>query len=203
MSPPWDFNLWDNLDEESVRLTQTSEFWIQVQSEADGLDIVQPASYSDSLQDSEEDWGIIETPDEPHKEVKVLHDCMWAGSCTDLQPSNTFVPSEFIPPGQSLLRRDLSPSRPDTPPSLDGDEPPQFRHAVDVATTARRLLRDSVVAVAADHSYTARQQFDCLGVQTPSDSGESGMYLCFYNILSFQYVFCNINFGSPDSGTRW
>lgn len=186
MSPPFDFNLWDNLDEESVRLTQTSEFWIQVQSEAEGLDIVPPANFSDSLQDSDEDWSIIGATEEAHRDIKVLHDCMWAGSCNDLS-SNTFVPSDLIPttPGQSLLRRDISPvrpDRPDTPPSLDGDEPPQFRHAVDVAITARRLLRDTAVSVAADHSYTlARQQFDCLGVQTPSDSGESGM---FYHISS-------------------
>lgn len=177
MTPPFDFNLWDNLDEDSVRLTQTSEFWIQVQSEAETFDLVPPNNFYDALQD-DEDWSIL-PPEEAHKDTKVLHDCMWAGSCTDLPIlNNTFVPADLISatPGQSLLRRDISPSRPDTPPSLDGDEPPQFRHAVDVASTARRLLRDTAVAVAADHSYTlARQQpvSDYLGVQTPSDSCES------------------------------
>lgn len=185
MSPPFDFTLWDNLDEESARLTETSEFWIQVQSEAEGFDLVPPDNLygSDALQDNEEDWSIL-PPEEAHKDIKILHDCMWAGHCTDkdTQINNTFVPTDLMSatPGQSLLRRDMSPSRPDTPPSLDGDEPPQFRHTVDVAGTARRLLRDSAVAVAADHSYTlARQQpnSDWLGVQTPSDSCESGKAL--------------------------
>lgn len=193
MTPPFDFNLWDNLDEDSVRLTQTSEFWIQVQSEAETFDLVPPNNMYDALQD-DEDWSIL-PPEEAHKDTKVLHDCMWAGSCTDLPIlNNTFVPSDLISatPGQSLLRRDMSPSRPDTPPSLDGDEPPQFRHAVDVASTARRLLRDTAVAVAADHSYTlARQQpvSDWLGVQTPSDSCESGMYS--FEIFIYIY-FCKV-----------
>lgn len=182
MTPPFDSGLelvtWDCHEvEDSVRLlTQTSDFWAQVQVEADGIELVQPANFSDSFQESEEDWRITESPQDPPKEKIVHHDCMWAGSCGDSgHPTNTFVPSEPIPatPGQSLLRRDISPSRPDTPPSLDGDEPPLFRHAVDVTGTALRLLRDSA-AVAADHSYTlARQNFDYLGVQTPSDSGES------------------------------
>lgn len=183
MSPPLldtqllQFDIWETLDEESMQLTQTSEFWTQVQDEADRLDLVPPANLSDSFPDSDEDWRVTETPEEdPHKDSIVHHDCMWAGSCVDsVHPSNTFVPSDLIAatPGQSLLRRDMSPSRPETPPSLDGDEPPQFRHAVDVAGTALRLLRDSA-AVAADHSYTlARQNLECLGVQTPSDSCES------------------------------
>ncbi|XP_072947786.1 uncharacterized protein [Epargyreus clarus] len=179
MSPPIDlfqFNIWDNsLDQESMELTQTSEFWAQVQYEAERLDLVPPADMSNIISDSEVDWRIMDTP-EDHKDNIVHHDCMWAGSCGDsVHPSNTFVPSDLITttPGQSLLRREMSPPRPETPPSLDGDEPPQFRHAVDVAGTALRLLRDSA-AVAADHSYTlARQHFDCLGVQTPSDSCES------------------------------
>ncbi|KAG6456990.1 myc proto-oncogene protein [Manduca sexta] len=167
------FDIWESLDEDSMRLTQTSEFWTQVQYDSDRIDIVQPANFSDSYQESEDDWRIAESPEDPHKDNIVHHDCMWAGSCVDSgHPTNTFVASDPIPatPGQSLLRRDISPSRPDTPPSLDGDEPPQFRHTVDVAATALRL----VTAVAADHSYTlARQHFDYLGVQTPSDSGES------------------------------
>lgn len=185
MSPPFDsfvqFDMWEALDEDSLRLTETSEFWTQVQYEADRLDLVPPANFSDPLQDSDEDWRIIDTPEEPHKENIVHHDCMWAGSCVDsVHPSNTFVSSDPITtpttPGQSLLRRDRSPSRPETPPSIDGDEPPQFRHSVDVAGTALRLLRDSAV-VAADHSYTlARRHLDYLGVQTPSDSCESGQY---------------------------
>lgn len=191
MSPPLldshllQFDIWETLDEESMQLTQTSEFWTQVQYEADRLDLVPPASLSDSFPDSDEDWRIAETPEDPHKDNIVHHDCMWAGSCADsVHPSNTFVPSDLIPatPGQSLLRRDMSPSRPETPPSLDGDEPPQFRHAVDVAGTALRLLRDSA-AVAADHSYTlARQNLECLGVQTPSDSCESGQYISIISI---------------------
>ncbi|XP_061715537.1 myc proto-oncogene protein [Cydia pomonella] len=172
------FDFWDTLDEESMELTQTSEFWTQVQYEAERLDLVPPADL-EMIQD-ELDWRILDAPEElEHKENIVHHDCMWAGSCVDsVHPTNTFVPSELSRtatpgPGQSLLRRDMSPPRPDTPPSLDGDEPPQFRHAVDVVGTAQRLLRDSA-AVAADHSYTlARQQFDNLGVQTPSDSCES------------------------------
>ncbi|XP_032520442.1 myc proto-oncogene protein [Danaus plexippus] len=181
MSPPIDAHIlhldaWENLDQESMELTHTSEFWTQVQYETDRLDLIPPSDLSNLLTDSESDWRITETPEEPHKDNIVHHDCMWAGSCIDsVHPSNTFVKSELISPspGQSLLRRDQSPPRPDTPPSLDGDEPPQFRHAVDVAGTALRLLRDSA-AVAADHSYTlARQHFDCLGVQTPSDSCES------------------------------
>ncbi|KAJ8716327.1 hypothetical protein PYW08_013612 [Mythimna loreyi] len=182
MSPPFDafvqFDMWEALDEDSLRLTQTSEFWTQVQYEADRLDLVPPANFSDPLQDSDEDWRIAESPEEPHKENIVHHDCMWAGSCVDsVHPGNTFVPTDPTTtpttPGQSLLRRDMSPSRPETPPSIDGDEPPQFRHSVDVAGTALRLLRDSAV-VAADHSYTlARRHLDYLGVQTPSDSCES------------------------------
>ncbi|CAG4950902.1 myc proto-oncogene protein [Colias croceus] len=179
MSPPIDahilqFDVWESLDEESMNLTQTSEFWTQVQYEAERLDLVPPANFTNLLQESEGDWRITETPEE-HKDNIVHHDCMWAGSCIDSGHPNTFVPTDLTTaaPGQSVLRRDMSPARPDTPPSLDGDEPPQFRHAVDVAGTALRLLRDSA-AVAADHSYTlARQHFDYLGVQTPSDSGES------------------------------
>ncbi|CAH2265687.1 myc proto-oncogene protein [Pararge aegeria] len=181
MSSPIDahilqFDGWDTLDEESLELTQTSEFWTQVQYETERLDLLSPSNLTNILQDSDVDWRITESPEELHKENIVHHDCMWAGSCIDsVHPTNTFVPSDLITatPGQSLLRRDASPARPDTPPSLDGDEPPQFRHAVDVAGTALRLLRDSA-AVAADHSYTlARQHIDYLGVQTPSDSCES------------------------------
>lgn len=182
MSPPLDaqifqFDIWETLDEESMELTQTSEFWTQVHYEAERLDLVPPADDQD-LQDSDVDWRIMDTPDDPpeSKENIVHHDCMWAGSCIDsVHPSNTFVPTDLIEPGQSLLRRDLSPARPDTPPSLDGDEAPQFRHVVDVTGTALRLLRDSA-AVAADHSYTIARHHhtDCLGVQTPSDSCESG-----------------------------
>lgn len=174
------FDMWETLDEESMELTQTSEFWTQMTYEAERFEFVPPAD-SQGLQESEEDWRVLDTPEEEeevHKDNIVHHDCMWAGSCLDsVHPSNTFVPTDLIStttPGQSLLRRDMSPARPETPPSLDGDEPPQFRHAVDVAGTALRLLRDSA-AVAADHSYTlARQHFDYLGVQTPSDSCESG-----------------------------
>ncbi|XP_023938635.1 myc proto-oncogene protein [Bicyclus anynana] len=177
MSPPLDilhFDGWETLDEETMELAQT-EFWTQVQYETDRLDLLSPSNLS-LLNDSDSDWRIAESPEELHKENIVHHDCMWAGSCIDsVHPTNTFVPSDLITatPGQSLLRREASPARPDTPPSLDGDEPPQFRHAVDVAGTALRLLRDSA-AVAADHSYTlARQHIDYLGVQTPSDSCES------------------------------
>lgn len=185
MSPEIDaqilaFDVWETLDEESMELTQTSEFWAQVQYEAERLDLVPPENFQDLVPENETDWSIMETQEEQRENTEniVHHDCMWAGSCADsVHPGNTFVPADFTPatPGQSLLRRDnvMSPPRPDTPPSLDGDEPPQFRHAVDVAGTALRLLRDSA-AVAADHSYTSRQQFDNLGVQTPSDSCESG-----------------------------
>ncbi|KAL4706204.1 hypothetical protein ACJJTC_018388 [Scirpophaga incertulas] len=191
MSPDMDtqilaFDIWETLDQESMELTQTSEFWTQVQYEADRLDLVPPNDFQDLVPENETDWRIEDTQPPPpeeeeeepeHKENIVHHDCMWAGSCADsVHPGNTFVPSDFTPvtQGQSLLRRDnMSPPRPETPPSIDGDEPPQFRHAVDVAGTALRLLRDSA-AVAADHSYTCRQQFDNLGVQTPSDSCESG-----------------------------
>lgn len=180
MSPPIDanilqFDVWETLDEESMELTQTSEFWTQIQCEAE--DLLSPSTLTSISNDSDLDWAISESSEELHKDNIVHHDCMWAGSCLDsVHPSNTFVPSDLISttPGQSLLRREASPPRPDTPPSMDGDEPPQFRHAVDVAGTALRLLRDSA-AVAADHSYTlARQHIDYLGVQTPSDSGESG-----------------------------
>lgn len=182
MSPPppiepniLQFDFWETLDEVTMEMTQTSEFWTQVEYEVDRLDLVAP----DGLQDSDSDWRVSNSPDE-HKDNIVHHDCMWAGSCVDsAHPSNTFVPSELISahPGQSLLRRDVSPPRPETPPSLDGDEHPcPFEHVVDVAGAARRLLRDSA-AVAADHSYTlARQRIDYLGVQTPSDSCESGWY---------------------------
>ncbi|CAH2040020.1 unnamed protein product, partial [Iphiclides podalirius] len=182
MSPPppidpniLQFDIWETLDEVTMEMTQTSEFWTQVECEVDRLDLVPPAGLQ-SLQDSDSDWRIADSPDE-HKDNIVHHDCMWAGSCADsVHPSNTFVPSELISahPGQSLLRRDVSPPRPETPPSLDGDEHPcPFEHVVDVAGAARRLLRDSA-AVAADHSYTlARQRIDYLGVQTPSDSCES------------------------------
>lgn len=180
------FDVWETLDEESMELTQTSEFWTQVQYETDRMDMG-PTSDLNSIQPDDIDWRIIDTPEEQHKDNIVHHDCMWAGSCIDSKhPSNTFVPSDLITatPGQSLLRRDTSPPRPDTPPSLDGDEPPQFRHAVDVAGTALRLLRDSA-AVAADHSYTLARQhnMDYLGVQTPSDSCESGQYTFLIFIL--------------------
>lgn len=178
------FDLWETIPDDTIEMT--TEFWLQCQLEADRLemDLVPPADL-DGLSAEDPDWRIMETQQEEeepeeHKENIVHHDCMWAGSCVDsVHPTNTFIPSELIraptpAPGQSLLRRDMSPNRPDTPPSMDGDEPPQFRHTVDVVGTAQRLLRDSA-AVAADHSYTlARQQFDGLGVQTPSDSGESG-----------------------------
>ncbi|RVE47280.1 hypothetical protein evm_008077 [Chilo suppressalis] len=159
MSPEIDaqilaFDIWETLDQESMELTQTSEFWTQVQIEAERLDLVPPENFQDIQPENENDWRIMETTEEQ-------------------QPTENIVHHDSTP-GQSLLRRDnMSPPRPETPPSLDGDEPPQFRHAVDVAGTALRLLRDSA-AVAADHSYTlARQQFDNLGVQTPSDSCES------------------------------
>ncbi|KAI5644156.1 helix-loop-helix DNA-binding domain-containing protein [Phthorimaea operculella] len=181
MSPPLDaqifqFDLWETLDDESLELAQTSEFLMQFHNEAEMLDLVPPAE-PQGADENDVDWRITEEAPEEHKENIVHHDCMWAGSCVDTSPiRNTFVPTDLIStttPGQSLLRRDMSPARPETPPSLDGDEPPQFRHAVDVAGTALRLLRDSA-AVAADHSYTlARQHFDYLGVQTPSDSCES------------------------------
>lgn len=185
MSPPFEFDLlWDvglgDLDEESVTLAQTSDFWNQIEYEAHRWDLVPPA-YADLLHDTDEDWRIMDTPEETPTENVVHHDCMWAGAWVDsVHPGNTFVPTDPMmtptTPGQSLLRRDMSPSRPETPPSIDGDEPPQFRHSVDVAGTALRLLRDSAV-VAADHSYTlARRQMDHLGVQTPSDSCESGQY---------------------------
>ncbi|CAK1550939.1 unnamed protein product [Leptosia nina] len=175
MSPPIDilqFDVWESLDEESMNLSQTSEFWTQVEYEADRLD---SPNYN-LLQDSDEDWRVAETPEE-HKDNIVHHDCMWAGSCTDGSGlPNTFVPTDMMTaaPGQSVLRRDMYPPRPETPTSLNGDdEPPQFLHTVDVAGTALRLVRDSA-AVAADHSYTLiRQHVDYLGVQTPSDSGES------------------------------
>ncbi|NP_001243937.1 myc proto-oncogene protein [Bombyx mandarina] len=210
MSPPLDsqllhFDIWESLDEESMRLTQTSEFWTQVQYEAERLDLVPPANLSDHLQDSDEDWRIEETHEDPHKDNIVHHDCMWAGSCVDsVHPSNNFVPSDHIPatPGQSLLRRDISPSRPDTPPSLDGDEPPQFRHAVDVAGTALRLLRDSA-AVAADHSYTlARQHRDYLGVQTPSDSGESEEEIDVVSLGTTQQPFAPTTTTTPNNMLR-
>ncbi|XP_068618293.1 myc proto-oncogene protein-like [Battus philenor] len=169
------FDIWETLDEVTMEMTQTSEFWAQVENEVDRLDLVPPANM-DSIEDDDTDWHVTESPEE-HKDNIVHHDCMWAGSCVDsVHPSNTFVPSDLISatPGQSLLRRDISPPRPETPPSLDGDEHPcPFEHVVDVVGAARRLLRDSA-AVAADHSYTlARQRVDYLGVQTPSDSCES------------------------------
>ncbi|VVC91022.1 myc proto-oncogene protein [Leptidea sinapis] len=180
MSPPLDSHMlqldaWESLDEESMNLSLTSEFWTQMQYEAERLDLLPTAHFTNLLQENDGDWRIADTPEE-HKDNIVHHDCMWAGSCADsVHPTNTFVPTDLMTatPGQSLLRREMSPPRPETPPTLDGDEPPQFRHAVDVAGTALRLLRDSA-AVAADHSYTlARQHFDYLGVQTPSDSCES------------------------------
>ncbi|CAB3260233.1 unnamed protein product [Arctia plantaginis] len=150
-----------------------------VQYEADRIDLVPPVDYQyiDPFEDSDDIWRVIAHPEEEIQPENIInHDCMWAGDDA-INPSNTFVPSDPITtpttPGQSLLRRDMSPSRPDTPPSIDGDEPPQFRHTVDVAGTALRLLRNSAV-VAADHSYTlSRRNMDNLGVQTPSDSGES------------------------------
>ncbi|KPJ07478.1 Myc protein [Papilio machaon] len=182
MSPPildpniLQFDIWETLDEVTMEMASTSEFWTQVDYEVDRLDFV-PPSNPDSLDDSDPDWRIPDSP-EDHKDNIVHHDCMWAGSCVDsaVHPSNTFVPTDLISatPGQSLLRRDISPPRPETPPSLDGDEQQYpFEHVVDVASAARRLVRDSA-AVAADHSYTiARQRIDYLGVQTPSDSCES------------------------------
>ncbi|XP_041986846.1 myc proto-oncogene protein [Aricia agestis] len=167
------FDVWETMDQETMELTRTSEFWTQVQYEADRIDLIPPADNSDDLE-NDLDWRIPETPEDPPKESIVHHDCMWAGS-DSVRNSNTFVPSDLMvaTPGQSLLRRDASPPRPETPPSVDGDDVPEFLHAVDVAGTALRLLRDSA-AVAADHSYTlARQHMDYLGVQTPSDSGES------------------------------
>lgn len=179
----WDFQ------REALALTDMAELWADVEAEAQSLDIVLPAG-ADS---EEDDWSIrrdtapaAPTPTE-NKEL-VHHDCMWGGLCAECAdsapPTNTFVPAEPVAttPGQSLLRRAPSPPRPETPSSLDEDEPPQFRHAVDVAGTALRLLRDSA-AVAADHSYTLakpviKHRFENLGVQTPSDSGK---FLFFFD----------------------
>ncbi|XP_059050742.1 myc proto-oncogene protein [Achroia grisella] len=176
-APILQFDTWETMDEMTMEYAQTSEFWTQIQYEAE-MDLERPVNYPEMQSDNEPDWRITESSEDTHKENIVHHDCMWAGSCIDSgHPGNTFVPTDqtIAAPGQSLLRRrEASPPRPETPPSLDGDEPPQFRHAVDVAGTALRLLRDSAVVVAADHSYTAaRQNFDNLGVQTPSDSCES------------------------------
>ncbi|XP_013196894.1 transcriptional regulator Myc-B [Amyelois transitella] len=173
--PSLQFDIWDQMDSATMELALTSEFWSQVQTEVDTLDILPPPDMPDiTPTEIDRDWSIIDILEEPAKENIVHHDCMWAGLCDDsVHPGNTFVPTEHITasPGQSLLRNSTqSPPRPETPPSLDGDEHPPFRHAVDVAVTARKLLRD----VVADHSYTlARQNCDGLGVQTPSDSCES------------------------------
>lgn len=173
-TPILHFDVWDTLDEMTLEMTQTSEFWAQVQYEAERLD-VPPVNYPEMQTEYELDWRINEIPEDTHKDSILNYDIMWAGYDSS-NPGNTFVPTDqsTAAPGQSLLRRrEISPPRPETPSSLDGDEPPQFLHSVDVAGTARRLLRDSAV-VAADHSYTAsRQNFDNLGVQTPSDSCES------------------------------
>lgn len=164
-----------------------AELWANIDSDAQRLDIVPPAGVH---MDDDLDWAIAMAPEE-RKEKLVHHDCMWAGSCEDSgHPSNTFIPSEpvAVSTGRSLLKRERAPSppRPDTPPSLDEDEPPQFLHAVDVAGTALRLLRDSA-AVAADHSYTLakpapKHRFDNLGVQTPSDSG---MFILLISVRVF------------------
>ncbi|GBP32993.1 hypothetical protein EVAR_82831_1 [Eumeta japonica] len=166
----WDMTMFHR---EAAAFTDT-EFWADIEAEAAGLSMVPPADAG-----ADPDWAV--PADEEHKDKLVHHDCMWAGSCADsAHPGNTFVAVESRPAaaGQSLLRRTASPPRPDTPPSLDDEEqePPEFRHAVDVAGTALRLLRDSA-AVAADHSYTlakptTKHRFDSLGVQTPSDSGK-------------------------------
>lgn len=169
------FDVWETMDPDTMELAQTSDFWMQAQID-DRIDVIPQQSFTSTMQDNDLDWRIADQPDELYQDNIVHHDCMWAGSCVDaFHPGNTFVSPDMrtAVPGQSLLRRDASPPRPDTPPSLDGDEAPQFRHAVDVAGTALRLLRDSA-AVAADHSYTSRQNIDNLGVQTPSDSCESG-----------------------------
>lgn len=194
MSPPIDllqFDVWETLDEESIQLAQ--DFWAPLQFDNERFDLG-PLGDATNLQPetAETDWRVPDTPEE-HKDNIMLHDCMWAGLCVDSEhPSNTFVPSDWMTasPGQSLLRRDTWPvrletPRPETPPSIDGDEHPQFRHAVDVAGTALRLLRDSA-AVAADHTYTLAQQhfYYSLGVQTPSDSGESGMHSFLLNFIS-------------------
>lgn len=171
------FDLWDALDEETVRLTQTSDFWNQVQYEVERMDMAHPVDYVEPLGENDIFWNEFMHPQEQHlmPENLINNDCMWAGDDL-ISPANTFVSSDPITsptPGQSLLRREISPSRPDTPPTVEGDEPPQFRHTVDVASTARRLLRNSAV-VAADHSYTLSLCMNNLGVQTPSDSCESG-----------------------------
>ncbi|CAH4028891.1 myc proto-oncogene protein [Pieris brassicae] len=176
MSPPLDIlqlDVWGEFEPlDDITLSATSEFWSQVEYETERIDTDSTFSL---MQENEADWRVAETPEE-HKDNIVHHDCMWAGYCIDTGLPNTFVPTDLrvAAPGESVLRRDrdMSPPRPDTPPTLDGDEHPPFRHVVDVTSTALRLLRDTR-AVAADHSYTARQHFECLGVQTPSDSGES------------------------------
>ncbi|CAG9793669.1 unnamed protein product [Diatraea saccharalis] len=191
------YELWDPMEQEHWEVSQTSEFWTQINEEAGAFELAPPENFLASVPETEEDWRIMEEIDELHPPVEdiVHHDCMWAGDI--LYPSNTFVQNDYsaVPtiPGQSLLRRDnnMSPPRPETPSSLDGDEPPQFRHAVDVAGTALRLLRDSA-AVAADHSYTlARQQFDNLGVQTPSDSCESEEEIDVVSVGTSQQMFAS------------
>lgn len=154
---------------EAAALSDMAEFWADVEAETASMAMVPPAG-------AEPDDWVIRSDDE-HKDKLVHHDCMWTGFCADSgHPSSAFVPAE-VPQqnGRSLLRRPLSPQRPDTPTSLDEEDPPQFTHTVDIAGEALRLLHDSA-AVAADHSYTskppAKHNFESLGVQTPSDSGE-------------------------------
>lgn len=192
---------WDmtTFQREAAALTDMAEFWADVESEAQRLDIVPPADTN--ITEDDIDWSIRLEPEE-HKEKLVHHDCMWAGSCADsVHPSNTFVAAEPVAPstGRSLLKRERAPSppRPETPPSLDEDEPPQFRHAVDVAGTALRLLRDSA-AVAADHSYTLakpapKHRFENLGVQTPSDSGMFVFALLFYTMSGISPISSALN----------
>lgn len=176
----WDMTMFHR---EAAALSDMSEFWAEVEAEAAGLSMVAPAN-TDSDEEID-DWTIrLET--EEHKDKLVHHDCMWTGYCGDSgHPSSTFVSAEAVTttPGQSLLKRCASPPRPDTPPSVDEDEPPQFQHSVDVAGAALRLLRDSA-AVAADHSYTlakpaSKHEFENLGVQTPSDSGKNYLFSAY------------------------
>lgn len=168
---------WDLTDfhREAAALSDMAEFWADVEAEAESLAMVPPAN-TDITPDG--DWAIRQEEPEDRKDSKLVnHDCMWNGVCEDSgHPSNTFVPPTQSSLGRSLLKRSSSPARPETPPSLDEEEPPQFQHTVDVAETALRLLRDSA-AVAADHSYTlakpiAKHKYENLGVQTPSDSEE-------------------------------
>lgn len=149
------------------------------------------------------DWSV-ETSEHQDKDPLLNHDCMWAGKCDDGQahpnrfvtPNLNITASETVqstPPGCSLLltnrtRKSSRPPRPDTPQSLDEEEPPQFRHYVDLAgafassssvSSSSEPEEDSRRStVAADHSYTLSKssakhaRFETLGVQTPSDSEE-------------------------------